>query len=330
MNAPAPRAPIRLRRLGVHAVALVPEGANLIQWAEIRKALPMADAPLTLPRAAQELLITQLGKTVEDLLALLDMVKTATPSEDPAATVPAELGEALDGAGMSLMGLAEQFEPAGAGLEPGAQPTQMSAEEAGVESKLSLALAKAFKGLLRRSAAAMVAKSAGTGEGIAKAGPVKMTYEKALKLHSELLAKVYDMLKAVAPMFMAMDDAEPMAAALPAPAGAGGAGAPPAPAAAPEKKDEAALAKSLTLADLGAMLDAKLAPITTRIGDVEQKAEQISKGRPPPNSEPALGGEAPPATGFKLPYGANISEMVKKGKFPSDAETTTGGPAAAK
>lgn len=327
MNAPAPRAPIRLRRLGVHAVALVPEGANLIQWAAIRKALPMADAaPLTLPRAAQEMLITQLGKTLEGQLALMDMVKTATPSEDPAAVVPVELGEALEAAGMSLMGLAEQFEPAGAGLEPGAQPTQMSAEEASTEAALSLALAKAFKGMLRKGATSLVAKV--NGEGVAKAGPVKMTYEGAMKLHSAMMEKVYAMLKEVGPMFAALSEPpEAAALALPAP---GAAGAAAAPAAAPEKKEEAALAKGLTLADLGTMLDAKLAPVTTRLGAVEKTAEAISKGRPPPNSEPARGDALPPAPAFKMPYGQNISDLVKKGKLPSDTDTTTGGPAAAK
>ncbi len=321
MDATTPRAPIRLRRLGVHAVALVPEGANLIQWALIRKALPMADgAPLTLPRAAMEAITVQLGKTIEALLALLDAAKTATPTDDPAAVVAPEFCDALEAAAMSLMGLAEQFEAPAPGMEPGAQPMQMSAEQATAGAAMSLALAKAFKGLLAKSAAAMVAKSAAGAtviDGVQKAGPVKMTYEGAMKLHSAMMEKVYDMLKAVAPMFMAMDIPEPAAAALPAPA---------APAAPPEQKD-AALAKSLT-EQLGTMLDAKLAPMATRIGAVEKTAEAISKGRPAPNSE--LDSITPPApTGeFKMPFGQNLSEMVKKGKSFSDSPT--GGPAAAK
>ncbi len=304
MDATTPRAPIRLRRLGVHAVALVPEGANLIQWALIRKALPMADgAPLTLPRAAMEAITVQLGKTIEALLALLDAAKTATPTDDPAAVVAPEFCDALEAAAMSLMGLAEQFEAPAPGMEPGAQPMQMSAEQATAGAAMSLALAKAFKGLLAKSAAAMVAKSAAGAtviDGVQKAGPVKMTYEGAMKLHSAMMEKVYDMLKAVAPMFMAMDIPEPAAAAL---------------------------AKSLT-EQLGTMLDAKLAPMATRIGAVEKTAEAISKGRPAPNSEPDSITPPAPTGEFKMPFGQNLSEMVKKGKSFSDSPT--GGPAAAK
>jgi len=325
MDAQTPRAPIRLRRLGVHAVALVPEGANLIQWARIRKALPMADgAPLTLPRAAMDAIAVQLGKTIEQLLALLDAVKTATPTDDPAAAVPPELSAAFEGAAMSLVGLAEQFEAPAPGMEPGAQPMQMSAEQVSAGAAMSLALAKAFKGLLAKSAAATVAKSMGA-DGVAK-GAVKMTYENALKLHSALLEKVYDMLKTVAPMFMSMD--VPESAALALPAGGAPPAPAPAPAAEPDKKDEAALAKSLTV-ELGAMLDAKLAPITTRIGAVEKTAEAISKGRPAPNSEPDSLTPPPPTGEFKMPFGVNLSEQVKKGKSFSDLPTT-GGPAAAK
>lgn len=336
MDAPTPRAPIRLRRLGVHAVALVPEGANLIQWAEIRKALPMAEgAPLTLPRAAQDAIAIQLGKTIEGLLALMDVVKTATPTDDPAAVVPPDLGEAFEAAGMSLMGLAEQFEPpSAAGLEPGAQPMQMSAEEASAEAALALALAKSFKGLMRKSALAMVAKSASgaTGtDGVAKAGPVKMTYEGAMKLHGALMEKVYDMFKALAPLFMAMDAPE-AAAAPPPPAPAAAAPGDVKPPELPAKKEaDTALAKSLT-ADLGALLDTKLAPLTTRLGAVEKQAEAISKGRPPPNADPNLGGDAP-VNGFKMPYGQDLSAQIRKGKSLTDlapSTPTTGGPAAAK
>ncbi len=166
LGPPKKKATIRLRRLSVHAVALVPQGANLITWAEIRKGLDMdGTAQLTLPKAAQEAIVAGLGKGIESLMALLDMAKTATPSDDPDAVVPPEFCEAIEGVGLGMLGMAEQYAPAtenGPGETAGEQPMQMSAtspEDTAQEMALALQLAKGMRKMLRKSALLTVAKS---------------------------------------------------------------------------------------------------------------------------------------------------------------------------
>ena len=188
---PLKRAGTRLRNLSVHAVALVDEGANLSRFVEIRKSKglpPMADEPGaaagggTLPAAAQKTLVEELSKAAEAIISILDFLKAAPVSEDPAAIVPAEVTEKIEQVGMMVSALGDQFEPpeamapadAGAGVASAAPeaPVVMSVDEAATMKAIGRGIAlKFFRAIKARMASAAVAKAA-----------VKLTFGQHAKL----------------------------------------------------------------------------------------------------------------------------------------------------
>ncbi len=186
------KARIRLRELSVHAIALVPEGANLRKFAEVRKGLTDMDATtkaLVLPKSAQDQLALGLTRGIETMTALLDLVKTAQVSEDSSAIVPAELAEQINTTGMMVVSLADQFgaAPPAPVVAPPQGSNDMSPEE--------MALTKAATEHVQKSARAMVDHV----EKVSK-GKVRMSFESALKIINGATGKVYEIAATLAPL----------------------------------------------------------------------------------------------------------------------------------
>jgi hypothetical protein len=175
----------------------------------------------TMPAAAQKTLVDELSKAAEALLSVLEYLKAAPVSEDPAAVVPAEVTTQIEQIGMQVAALGDQFEapemmaPAPAGgvamsapaapAAPLAAPVAMSLEEAVTVKSYGRGLAmKMWHLTRRRMASPEVAK-----------GKVKLTFEQHASLQSKLMASLMGMMKEVAPLMSGMDEADVSSALAP-------------------------------------------------------------------------------------------------------------------
>lgn len=330
---PTKPAGIRLRNLSVHAVAFVGEGANLARFAEIRKSKeqdPMADQNAaagggTMPAAARDTLVAELSKAVEALLAILDFLKAAPVSDDPAAIVPAEVTEKLEQIGMMVAALGSQFEPpevaapadAGAGVTAAAPeapaPVAMSAEEATTMKAFGRRLAlKMFRVVKARMESPAVTKA-----------KVKLTFEQHASLQSKLMASLMNMMKEVAPLLNGMDETDVTAALAPPAADAP-------PVVDPEAEKKALELAAKALADAEAEKTAAVAKqkaMEANIATLRADLERIGKSRGASNAAP-LETPAPvvPAEGEAL-HGRNLSAEHRAKKSKQAGVTPNAGPA---
>ncbi len=330
---PPKRAGTRLRNLSVHAVAFVDEGANLRTFAEIRKSKglpPMADeagaaAGGTMPAAAQKTLVAELSKAAEGILSLLDFLKAAPVSEDPAAVVPVEVTEQMEQIGMQVAALGDQFEPpalmapAAAGDVANAAPPApvvMSIEEAATVKSYGRGLAlKMFASFKARMASPTIVKA-----------KVKLTFEQHASLQSKLMASLMGMMKEVAPLMSGMDEAD-VSAAL---AGPGAEAGPPVDDAAAKALADAAAAKALEEEAAKSAAVAKSKAQDEAITKLRAEVDRIGKSRGTSNAE-GLGGGPPPATVTEdtTPvHGRNFSaEYAAKQKAKQSGATPNAGAA---
>lgn len=279
------RARIKLSHLGVHALALVGEGANLRRFAEVRKANSMdtgTNKALVLPTAAKEQLESGLTKGIEAFAAILDMVKTAQTTDDGTAQVPTEFADQGMAAVMLLAALFQQF---GATM-PDAEPASAGQEDMSGLSAEEMALAKSMPGAVVK-AALLAQKSI---ESVSK-GKVKMSFENAMKLHGGLLEKLYAIASELAPLVSEFG-AEGVAAAL----------------GTSDKTNKSANGAS------GGQTDgdtAAVAAVQKSLAALQADVQRIAKARNPSNQvQRDNGGNE---TSVHMPrYGANLSEVVKQ------------------
>lgn len=285
---------IRLRSLNVHAIALVPDGANLHRWADVRKNLPMSNTVakvLSLPKTAQEQLAAGLTQVSEAVMALLDVVKTATVDEATTATVDPEFAKQIIQVGMMLSALGNQYAPQVEELAPesGMQlsPEEMALAKGAVAKGASwTAVTNAF-GIMKRVDAV-------------NKGRVKMSFDNAMKLQDGIRSQIYAIVEQLAPM-LAEFGADGVSAALNAVAPNS------------EAKKSAPSAAPAGGGDAG---ENKLSVVEKALANLTATVDQIAKARNPSNAVPldSAGGKPPE---FRVPYGQNLSEEVRKAMHPS-------------
>ncbi len=286
------KARIRLRSLGVHAIALVSEGANLCRWAEVRKGLnEMQNGTetakgLVLPKAAQEQLGAGITQSIEALSAVLDLVKGAQVSEEAGVQVPPEFIEQIKQIGMMVAAIGDQFSatpaaPADAGLDEEVM-AGLSADEVNLAKSASTSVVKAAIATMKRV------------ETVSK-GKVKMTFEQAMKLQGGCLEKLYSIVSELVPL-VAEFGSDGVTAAL----------------AQTDKTQKSAPASTTTATttETTGQTD-PLARLTASMDKLQGEVDRIGKARNPSNAQPAheQGNQAPT---HRIRYGANYSEIVRK------------------